>query len=274
MPLPNPVLAVVADVLSTRYSHAQLDLLFAEKGAPGDPPEGSKPVKCQAWLNNINRECSDPFTVVGGLIENMMEEVPASSFYGGNNEDHIKQRNGRIEAVLSRHGLRYAQGGHIYPVSGLAPSRTLDMILRGRDLTALTAEFTRAESSLATDPAAAMLAACAIIEAFCKVYIEDNPGLGMPGTPTIKPLWAVVQKHLGLDPAEMVDEDLKRILGGLASVVDGLGAARTHASSAHGRGRKAYRVEVRHARLAVNAAHTLAVFLLETWDARRSARPA
>lgn len=270
--VPNPVLAVVADILSTRYSHAQLDLLFAEKGAPGDPPQGSKPVKCQLWLNTINKGCTDPLTVVGGLIENMMEEVPASSFYGGNNDEHIKQRNSRIEAALSRHGLRYSNGGHLYPVSGLAPSRTLDMILRSRDLTALTAEFNRAESTLATDPAAAMLAACAILEAFCKVYIEDNPGLEMPGVATLKPLWAVVQKHLGLDPAALVDDDLKRILGGLASVVDGLGAARTHASSAHGRGRNAYKVEVRHARLSVNAAHTLAVFLLETWDARKAAK--
>jgi hypothetical protein len=267
--IPSPFLAVVADILSTRYSHAQLDLLFVEKGAPGDPPAGSKPVKCQIWLNLVNKECADPFSVVGGIIENIMEEVPGSPFYGGSSAGTIKLRNDRIEAALSRHGLRYAQGGHIYPVSGLAPSRTLDTILRTRDLTALTAEFERAQASLATDPAAAMLAACAILEAFCKVYIEDTPDLEMPGTPTMKPLWATVQKHLGLDPAAVVDDDLKRILGGLSSVVDGLGAARTHASSAHGRGRKAYKVEPRHARLAVNSAHTLTVFLLETWDARK-----
>lgn len=200
-----------------------------------------------------------------------MEEQPAASYWGGARDfSFIKERNAPIEAALAKYGLRYAEGGHIYPVSGLAPSRTLDMILRARDLTALTAEFARAEAGLATDPAAALLAACAIIEAFCKVYIEDTPELEMPGTATIKPLWATVQKHLGLDPAAMVDDDLKRILGGLASVVDGLGAARTHASSAHGRGRNAYRVEVRHARLAVNSAHTLAVFLLETWDARKA----
>lgn len=271
MKVPNPVLAVVADILSVRYTHAQLDILFAEKGAPGDPPLASKPAKCQAWLATVNAQADDPLAVVGGLIENLMEEDSSASYWGGSlDTDQTKKRNERISAVLAKYGLRYAIGGHIYPVSGLAPSRTLEAILRARDLTALTAEFTRAENTLAADPAAALLAACAILEAFCKIYIEDAPDLEMPASATIKPLWATVQKHLGLDPAAMVDDDLKRILGGLSSVVDGLGAVRTHASSAHGRGRNAYKVETRHARLAVNAAHTLAVFLLETWDSRKS----
>lgn len=269
--LPNPVLAVIAEVLANAYSHDRLNILFAQRGAPGEPPAGSKPVKCHAWLTTINSETEDPASLVGALIENLMEEQPGSSPWGGSRDTaFIKERNTPIEAALTRYGLRYAAGGHIYPASGLAPLRTLETILRARDLPALLAEFTRAENALASDPAAALLAACAILEAFCKVYIEDNPGLEMPATATIKPLWATVQKHLGLDPAVMVDDDLRRILGGLSSVVDGLGAARTHGSSAHGRGRSAYKVETRHARLAVNAAHTLAVFLLETWDARKA----
>ena len=272
MKLPKPVLAVIAEVLAGEYSHDRLNVLFVQKGAPGDPPSGSKLVKCHAWLTIINTEVEAPASVVGALIENLMEEQPGSNYWrGARDAAFIKERNTPIVAVLGKYGFRYATGGHIYPVSGLAPSRKLETILRARDLTALTVEFTRAEIAVASDPAAALLAACAILEAFCKVYIEDNPGLEMPVTATVKPLWATVQRHLGLDPAAMVDDDLKRILGGLASVVDGLGAARTHASSAHGRGRKGYKVEARHARLAVNSAHTLAVFLLETWDHRKAA---
>jgi hypothetical protein len=62
---------------------------------------------------------------------------------------------------------------------------------------------------------------------------------------------------------------LVKILGGVASVVDGIGALRTHTGSAHGRGRHAYRVEPRHARLAIHAAHTLTTFLIETWARRQ-----
>ncbi|MEO9946799.1 abortive infection family protein [Paraglaciecola sp.] len=46
-------------------------------------------------------------------------------------------------------------------------------------------------------------------------------------------------------------------------------SARTHASSAHGEGRKVYNLKPRHARLAINSAHTVALFVLETWDERR-----
>jgi hypothetical protein len=67
------------------------------------------------------------------------------------------------------------------------------------------------------------------------------------------------------------DQDLQRIISGLFSVVDGIGALRTHAGSAHSEGRKGYKLEPRHARLAVNAAHTVGTFIMETWD-KRSAK--
>ena len=71
---------------------------------------------------------------------------------------------------------------------------------------------------------------------------------------------------LGLDPGSIEDQDLQRIITGLFSIVDGIGALRTHAGSAHSEGRKGYKLEPRHARLSVNAAHTVATFVMETWD--------
>jgi hypothetical protein len=55
-------------------------------------------------------------------------------------------------------------------------------------------------------------------------------------------------------------------------VVDGVANVRTALGSAHGRGRKRYRVKARHARLAIHSAHTLVLFLIETWDARSFTR--
>ncbi len=69
---------------------------------------------------------------------------------------------------------------------------------------------------------------------------------------------------MALDPSAMPDPDLKPILGGLSAIVDGIGSWRTHKGSAHGGGRKVYRPELRHARLAAHAAHTLVAFVLET----------
>jgi hypothetical protein len=110
-----------------------------------------------------------------------------------------------------------------------------------------------------------------MLESLFKVYIEDE-GLAMPSSLTVKPLWTVVQKHLMLAPARFEEEDIKKILSGLSSIVDGMGALRTHAGSAHGRGRTAYMVSERHAMLALNGAVTLATFIIQTWIARREGK--
>lgn len=97
------------------------------------------------------------------------------------------------------------------------------------------------------------------------MYIEDN-GLEMPSKQDLQSVWNVVRKELGFDPSRVEDQDLRSILTGVIAVVHGIGALRTHASSAHGAGRKPYRLEPRHARLAVHAAHTVTLFILESWE--------
>jgi len=118
-------------------------------------------------------------------------------------------------------------------------------------------------SSVESDPPGALTAACALLESLFKIHIEDH-SLAMPERQTIKELWRPVRDHLGLDRRSVADDDIKRVLSGLASIVDGIGSLRTHASSAHGRGRNQRRVESREARLTINAAYTLVVFIIET----------
>ena len=184
-----------------------------------------------------------------------------------NAENWESQRN-RIKKILARYGFSYHQGGHILGASAGAPSRTLKEILATRELAAVEVEFQRALATVESDPPAGVTAACSLVEALCKLYIEDE-GLELPSKETIKNLWKVVSKHTGLAGGSIADQDITRILSGLVSVVDGVGSLRTHTSSAHGRGRKAYRVEARHARLTIHAAHTLATFVIETWEARK-----
>jgi hypothetical protein len=212
----------------------------------------------------------DAIVVLGRVLEEFMDY----ELFGQNFSDHDwEQRREHVRASLARAALEYRFGGTVIGPGNAAPTRTLRDIMRDRDLAALDAELERALESVSSDPPAALTAACAIIEAACKVYIEDE-GLTLPKEQTVAPLWRVVREHLGLDPQGFEDADLTRILGGLASVVAGLGAFRTHAGSAHGRGRKPYRVGARHARLAVNAAHTLVTFMLETWDSKQRDVPA
>lgn len=103
------------------------------------------------------------------------------------------------------------------------------------------------------------------MESIFKIYIAEE-GLEAPRKLDLRPTWAVVREDLNFDPSKLEDRDLKEILSGLASVINGVGALRTHASTAHGAGKKTYKIESRHARLAVHAAHTVALFVLESWD--------
>jgi hypothetical protein len=231
-------------------------------GAPGEPPGGNLVDKASMWLRRANDDSSvDAFSILGAVLEEFMDVEAVTP-------DCIAKRE-RIQGVLARFGLSYQSGGRIVDAAAGAPSRTLETVIRERDLVALEVELSRALNTVNSDPAAAATAACAIIESLCKVYIEDEH-LEMPVDQSVKPLWRVVQRHLELDPASMAHQDMRKILGGLASIVDGVGSLRTHAGSAHGHGRDHFPLESRHARLAINAAHTLVVFVIETWEIRRS----
>lgn len=194
--------------------------------------------------------------VLGRVIENFMELQHAEA-----------AGKERIRETLARYGLSYQQGGVILRGGSGQASKSLRQLLQAKDVPAVEQEFERAVAAVEADPAAGVTAACSLLESLFKVYIEDN-GLSVPAKQTIGDLYRVVRDHLGLDPVQVAEQDLKRILSGLISIVDGIGALRTHGGSAHGRSRRGYRVEPRHARLAINGAHTLAVFVLETWAHR------
>jgi Abortive infection C-terminus len=266
MQIPKSMIDLTSEILGGHYSHNGLNSLFLECGAPGETPLGNKVDKCSTWLKLTNAESRvDPLRVLGKLLEYYMDyEIPDSNF---NIVQWVENRE-RIHRALARHGLVYEFGGMVLATHGSSPRRALNHILRARDLPGVEEEFRRIEGAIDPDPRGALTAACALLESLFKIYIEDE-ALEMPRDQTIKPLWSVVSKELGLDPASLPDDDLKRILSGLTSVVDGLGALRTHAGSAHGRGRIKYRPEPRHARVVANSACTLATFVLETWEKRK-----
>lgn len=265
--IPPAVCQVVGNAIGRYYySHNAIDRLFAVCGAPGEPPEGSCVNKSTAWLK---RTSDDPQSNAREVLGCVLREFMEQESYHLSGEWWEKARTD-VVTILARHGMSYQATGNVIAAGASLPARSLEAILRGRDVAAIEKEHQRALSSVSSDPAQAVTASSAILEALFKVYIEDED-LETSPTATIKPLWSVVQRHLGLDPAQQEDDDIKRILSGLTSVVDGIGTLRTHAGSAHGRGRTAYRLYERHALLAVNAAFTLVTFVLQTWDERSRA---
>ena len=264
--IPAPVIAVVAEIASSRETHATLDSLFMYAGAPGDPPPESKHAKALEWLRRINQDESlEPLEVLGHLIEGYMDEEINEDL--GTWAEELKKKKERISKALQNAKLQYLTGGRLIGALA-APSASLEESIKKRNISVLNEEFDRALSTVETSPRDALSAACNILESVCKVYIEEE-SLEMPAKQDLQHVWSVVRKDLGFDPSQVEDRDLKEILSGLISTVNGVGALRTHASSAHGSGSKRYRVEPRHARLAIHAAHTVVLFVLETWDKRK-----
>lgn len=268
--IPAPVIAVLADYLPNRETHDTLDNLFLYANAPGEPPEGSKVKKTQAWLRRINKESPEPLRVLGKLIESYMEipEQDESIFLGFTNHNPKKELKDKLDLVLRQYNLTYINGGIISDGRSIS-SKSLAELIKGRDIPAIEAEFTRALENVNSEPREAVSAACNILESIFKVYITDE-NLPDPSKQDLQNVWKIVRADLGFDPNLVQDDDLKRILSGILSIVDGIGAFRTHASSAHGQGRKLYNIKPRHARLAIHSAHTLALFILETWDEKRA----
>lgn len=261
--IPAAVLALTAEFSSARETHATLDSLFTYAGAPGEPPEGSKHAKALAWLRRTNSESANPLQVLGRILEGYMEEAldPNDRW----EKDKIAERDKLVRALADAH-LQYIKGGRVVGAMG-TPTRALAEFIRDGDLESIDQEFQRAVQNATTSPREAVSAASNILESVCKVVIADE-GLAMPAKQDLQSVWGIVRKYLGIDPSKIEDQDLRQILTGLISIVHGIGSLRTHASSAHGAGKSPYRLEPRHARLAIHAAHTLALFVLESWHKR------
>lgn len=138
------------------------------------------------------------------------------------------------------------------------------------DFDTVQIEIARALPNLKDDPEDAVTAACSLIEAVCRSILIEL-GLPLPAKKDIEGLLKAVQDPLGLAPGRTdlppeIEHDVRQILGGLTSVAKGVGALRTHGGDAHGREKGFRRIDSRIALLAINAASSIALFLIETWE--------
>lgn len=263
VPITRGIARVIGEVLgASYYSHRRIEALFHENGFGGEPPEGNCSDKITHWICREADESPDEIaTKIGHVL---------CEFMDSDHELHIEGR-ARIVGILAQNGLSYSHGGHIFGSGVSMPAKSLDDLLRKRAIPEIDIEFQRALESVESDPPAAVTAACAILEAFCRIYLQEE-GVPAPSELSAKPLWNAVAHHIGFAPASQTDQDIKKVLSGFLSVVDGIACFRTHDGSAHGKERRTYRILPRHARLAVHAAHTLVLFGLETWADRKNTK--
>ncbi len=187
-------------------------------------------------------------------------------------------------AVLARLNAALEADGHAISIMGGKPelvTRTASGAIVSAvaektavlDFDTVQRDIARAQKGLSDDPEDTITAACSLIESVCRSILIEL-GLPLPPKKDIDGLIRAVQEPLGLSPGKAnllpeIEADVRQVLGGLTSVAKGIGALRTHGGDAHGREKGFRRLDARIARLSVNAAGSLALFLIETWEQRQ-----
>ncbi len=134
------------------------------------------------------------------------------------------------------------------------------------------------EREAETSPADAIGSAKELIEAVCKDIIERSGGtIGKKPTPAS--LLKQSLSALELAPEDIPDRSrgvdaIRTTLNSLGSITHQLDELRGLYGSGHGRSSSARGLTPRHARLAVGAAGTLCLFLVETFEVERGTKEA
>lgn len=167
MKIPIPVIAVVADVISNRFTHSRI-ANFADTAditnKYGDFG-GNKLDVVRFWMKCANDD-PEPLAKLGAFIVELMEVDYGSEQVGLQLSLEI-DRN-RVRESLAKHGLTYLKDGKIVVTGVQAVSKTVETFIKTHDLSGVQAEFDRISANVEADPPAAVTASCALLESLFK----------------------------------------------------------------------------------------------------------
>lgn len=165
--------------------------------------------------------------------------------------------NGRSLYAAQR--ISPSTNGHLNSLKGKFDQADSDYIVR---------QITRMESAVNDDPGLAIGTAKELIESVCKTILDER-GIDDYDTLELPKLVKLTAKELKLTPPDISDsakaaDSIKRLLSNLVTITNGVAELRNSYGTGHGKSAKTKGLGSRHARLAIGAASTLAVFLFET----------
>ncbi len=146
--------------------------------------------------------------------------------------------------------------------------KSLKQKFTGTDANYVIDQITRMESAVENDPGLSIGTAKELVETVCRTIIEER-GKEVVGSPDLPKLVKQTVKELKLTPSDIPDEakaseSIKRLLSNLATITNGIAELRNSYGTGHGKTANTKGLGARHAKLAVGAASTLAIFLVET----------
>jgi hypothetical protein len=140
--------------------------------------------------------------------------------------------------------------------------------LSGTDVGYVAQQITRMEAAVISDPGLAIGTAKELVETCCKTILSER-NIEIPKNGDLPQLVKRTVKELKLTPDDIPDkakaaDTIRVLLSNLATITNGVAELRNKYGTGHGKEAKAKGLGPRHAKLAVGAASTLAVFLAET----------
>jgi hypothetical protein len=141
-------------------------------------------------------------------------------------------------------------------------------VLSSTDLVYVGQQITRMEAAVNNDPSLAIGTAKELIESCCKTILSER-GVILSSSDDLPKLFKATVKELRLTPKDIPDkvkaaDSIRKLLSNLATVANGVAELRNKYGTGHGKEGSSKGLNPRHAKLAVGAASTLAVFLVET----------
>lgn len=145
-------------------------------------------------------------------------------------------------------------------------------VLAGTDPGYIAQQITRMEAAVINDPSLAIGTAKELVETCCKTILRER-NIEFSKNADIPELVKLTSKELELTPNDITDkakasDTIKRLLSNLGTIAQGIAELRNQYGTGHGKAAGARGLGSRHAKLAVGAASTLAVFLAETHNER------
>jgi hypothetical protein len=169
--------------------------------------------------------------------------------------------------TLKRDGFQFIDG-RIISGAGMSSLDDIKETAALFDAKHLADQIRRIEQSVEGDPSLAIGTAKELVETCCKTILAER-GIRLNGSLDMPELTKAVLKELKLVPEGIPEqakgsEIIKRLLSNLATIGHGLAEIRNLYGTGHGKEGTTQSMKPRHAKLAVGASTTLAIFLFET----------
>ncbi len=216
------------------------------------------------------RDVQKVLRVYENVLLDLEEQVKHPSW--GDKGKYAQKQLSLLLRCLQRDGFVYSDG-RITPAAHNPTVQELSETATTLDNRVLRQQIERIRSAIEDDPDLAIGTAKELLETTCRSILADY---GVTSDPTWDATRLVKETRsvLKLVPEDIPDsakgsEIIKRVLGNLGQVSQGLAELRNLYGTGHGKDGQFRGLRPRHARLAAGCASTLATFLFETHESRR-----